>query len=113
MGAWEAEKQVWEETKVTLGSTGTLTTGQAVDSTPATGDIIAASKDFVYIKNTGSTDIVVSLDDAGLAGGGSSNGNYLILLAEGESFASEISTSANVFAKTSSGTSTIEYFVET
>ena len=101
------------DTSATLSATGTLTTGQAVDSTPATGDIIAASKDFVYIKNTGSTDILVSLDDAGLAGGGSSNGNYLILLAEGEAFASAISTSANVFAKTSSGTSTIEYFVET
>ena len=94
-------------------STGTLTTGQVVDSTPATGDIIAANKDFVYIKNTGSTDIIVSLDDAGLAGGGSSNGNYSILLSEGEAFASEIHTSANIFAKTASGTSTIEYYVAT
>ena len=98
------------ETTATLASTGAHTTGTSI-STSATQ--IASSKDFVYVKNTGSTDILVSLDDSGLAGGGSSNGNYLILLSESEAFASEISTSANVFAKTASGTSTIEYFTVT
>jgi len=109
----DAGKKFSGTADITPGSTGTLTTAQTVDSTPATGDIIAANKDFVYIKNTGSTDILISLDDSGLAGGGSSNGNYLIVLSEGEAFASEISTSANIFAKTASGTSTIEYYVTT
>jgi hypothetical protein len=101
-------------TSATLAATGTLTTGQAVDSSPISSEVIASNKDFVYVKNTGSTDIIIALDDSQLASGeGGSNGNYLILLSGGESFASEISTSAKVFAKTASGTSTIEYFVET
>ena len=88
------------DTSATLASTGTLTTGTSI-STSATQ--IASSKDFVYVKNTGSTDVLVTLD----------NSNYLILLSENEAFASEINTSADVRVKTGSGTSTIEYFVET
>ena len=88
------------ETSVTLASTGTLTTGTLI-STSATQ--IASSKDFVYVKNTGSTDVLVTLDDT----------NYLILLSANEAFTSEISTSADVRVKTASGTSSIEYFVET
>ena len=88
------------DTSATLASTGTLTTGASI-STSATQ--VASSKDFVYVKNTGSTDVLVTLD----------NSNYLILLSENEAFASEINTSADVRVKTSSGTSTIEYFSET
>ena len=88
------------DTSATLASTGTLTTGASI-STSATQ--VASSKDFVYIKNTGSTDVLVTLD----------NSNYLILLSENEAFASEINTSADVRVKTASGTSTIEYFSET
>ena len=88
------------ETTATLASTGAHTTGTSI-STSATQ--IASSKDFVYVKNTGSTDVLVTLD----------NSNYLILLSESEAFASEISTSANVKVKTASGTSTIEYFTVT
>ncbi len=88
------------ETTATLASTGAHTTGTSI-STSATQ--IASSKDFVYVKNTGSTDVLVTLDDS----------NYLILLSESEAFASEISTSADVRVKTSSGTSTIEYFTVT
>ena len=91
------------ETSATLASTGTLTTGTSI-STSATS--IASSKDFVYVKNTGSTEIYISLTS-------DSSAEYVIALAEDEAFASEISTSANVRVKTSSGTSTIEYFVET
>ena len=79
---------------------GTLTTGVAISTSTLS---IASSKDFVYIKNTGSTDVLVTLDDS----------NYLILLSENEAFASEISTSADVRVKTTSGTSTIEHFSET
>ena len=98
------------DVSVTLSATGVLATGTSI-STTATA--IASSSDFIYIKNTGSTDVLVSLDEAGLAGGGSANGNYLILLSENEAFASEISDSANVYAKTASGTSTIEQYKST
>ena len=88
------------ETTATLASTGAHTTGTSI-STSATS--IASSKDFVYVKNTGSTDVLVTIDGT----------NYLILLSESEAFASEISTSADVRVKTASGTSTIEYFTVT
>ena len=88
------------DTSATLASTGTLTTGTAITDSATQ---IASNKDFVYVKNTGGTDVLITLD----------NSNYLILLSEGEAFASEISTSADVRVKTASGTSTIEYFVET
>ena len=66
---------------------------------------VASTVDFVYIKNTGtdSVDLFITLD----------NSVYAMVLSDGEAFASEISTSANVRVKTSSGTSTIEHFVET
>ena len=79
---------------------GTLTTGVAISTSTLS---IASSKDFVYVKNTGSTEVVISLDD-------DSTAKYVIALAEGEAFASDISTSANVRVKTLSGTSTIEHF---
>ena len=88
------------ETDSTLSATGTLVTEASI-STSATQ--IATSKDFVYVKNTGSTDVLITLN----------NSNYLILLSEHEAFASEISTSADVRVKAKSGTSTIEYFTET
>ena len=88
------------DTSATLASTGTLTTGTSISDSATQ---IASSKDFVYVKNTGSTDVLVTLD----------NSNYLILLSGGEAFASEINISADVRVKTESGTSTIEYFAET
>ena len=88
------------DASATLAGAGTLTTGTAITDSATQ---IATSRDFIYVKNTGSTDIQVTLD----------NSNYHILLSEGEAFASEISTSADVRVKTASGTSTIEYFVET
>ena len=88
------------DASATLAGAGTLTTGTAITDSATQ---IATSRDFVYVKNTGSTDIQVTLD----------NSNYHILLSGGEAFASEISTSADVRVKTASGTSTIEYFVET
>jgi|TARA_Y100000310_G_C20549368_1_gene747251 hypothetical protein len=91
------------ETSVTLASTGTLTTGVAITDSATS---IASSKDFVYVKNTGSTEVVISLTS-------DSSAEYVIALAENEAFASEISTSANVRVKTLSGTSTIEHFSET
>jgi len=88
------------ETSATLSETGAFSTGTSI-STSATQ--IAVSSDFVYVKNTGSTDILVTLD----------NSNYLILLSENEAFASEISDSADVRVKTASGTSTAEHYKTT
>tara|TARA_R100001244_G_C5128010_1_gene125110 strand:- start:260 stop:643 length:384 start_codon:yes stop_codon:yes gene_type:complete len=88
------------ETSATLSGTGAFSTGTSI-STSATQ--IAVSSDFVYVKNTGSTDVLVTLN----------NSNYLILLSENEAFASEISDSADVRVKTASGTSTIEYYKTT
>ena len=92
---------------VTLAS-GTLSTGtlteEASVSTSATS--IGSSKDFVYVKNTGSTEIYLSLTT-------DSSAEYVIALAEGEAFASQINTSANVRVKTSSGTSTMDHYVAT
>ena len=64
---------------------------------------IGLNNDFIYIKNTDSTDLLVTLDGS----------NYLIVLSEGEVFASQISTSADVRIKTASGTTTADYYVTT
>ena len=89
----------------TLSATGTLTKGASIST--STLEIVTAGSnaDFVYIKNTGSVDVLISLNGT--------SGNYYILLSEGEAFASEIHVDANVFVKTASGTSTIEHFSET
>jgi len=87
----------------TYAAPGTLTTGVSISGSAIS---IASSKDFVYVKNTGSTQVVISLTSDATA-------KYVIALAEGEAFASEISTLANVRVKTLSGTSTIEHFSQT
>ena len=91
------------ETSVVLSATGVFTTGVDITTSAIS---IASTKDFVYIKNTGSTEVVISL-------AGTTSAKYVIALAGGEAFASEISLSANVRVKTLSGTSTIEHFSET
>jgi len=90
------------DTSSTLSATGTLTTGVAISG--ITEIVTAGSNaDFVYVKNTGSEDVLVTLD----------NSNYVILLSEGEAFASEIHVDSNVKVKPVSGASTIEHFSET
>ena len=91
------------ETSADLSATGTLTPGVAISSSAT--EIVDAARDFVYVKNTGSTEVTISLTS-------DSSAEYVIALAAGEAFASEISTSARVFVK-STGTSTIEHFQET
>ena len=72
-----------------------------------TGASIASNKDFIYVKNTGSNDVFISL-------AGTADGKYVMILSGGEAFASEISISANVRVRCGSGeTSTIEHFSET
>ena len=89
--------------EVTLTATGTHTSSASI-STSTTS--IASSKDFVFVKNTGSTDVVISLTTDATA-------KYVIKLSKGEAFSSKINTSANVRVKTLSGTSTIDYFTVT
>tara|TARA_R100000781_G_C4047252_1_gene116167 strand:+ start:77 stop:472 length:396 start_codon:yes stop_codon:yes gene_type:complete len=75
-------------------------TDVAITTTPTLS--MTSSNDFIYIKNTGGgsgSDILIALDGT----------NYFILLSSGESFASEIHTSATVKAKCATGDSTIEY----
>ena len=91
------------EVSSSFSGAGTLTTGVAI-STSATS--LGSSKNFVYIKNTGSTEVVISLTT-------DSSAEYVIALAEGEAFASEIFSGATTRVKTLSGDSTIEHFTET
>ena len=81
---------------VTLGSGTVAYSSSTSISTSATQ--VATGQDFVYIKNTGSTDVIITFNDS----------HYLLTLSQDESFASEIASSADVRVKTSSGTSTIE-----
>jgi len=86
-----------------IGDTGNYEVSKAVTATGSECEIVTAGSDyeFVFIKNTGSTDILIALDGS----------VYPILLSEGEAFASEIATTANVLIKTTpSGTSTIEHY---
>jgi len=90
-------------TDVTIAGTVNYEASKAVTATGSECEIVSAASNytFVFIKNTGSTDILVSLDAS----------NYLILLSEGEAFASEINPATNVLVKTTpSGTSTIEHY---
>ena len=86
-------------TVASLTTTGTYDETLAV--TDSASSALTSSHEFLFIKNTGSTDVWVTLNDS----------NYHILLSEGEAFASEIDTSSVVKVKTASGTSTVEYFV--
>jgi hypothetical protein len=96
------------DTSVTLSETGTLATGIAI-STSALAIVTGAashSYDFIYIKNTSPTKVYISLTDV-------VSSSFVIGLSENEAFASEISTAARVWVKTSSGTATIEHFTAT
>ena len=90
-------------TDVTIAGTVNYKASKAVTATGSECEIVSAASNytFVFVKNTGSTNILVTLDGT----------NYLILLSEGEAFASEINPATNVLVKTTpSGTSTIEHY---
>ena len=84
----------------TIGTTGTYDESFAVTDTASAG--LTSSHEFIFIKNTGSIDVLLALNG---------DNDYHILLSEGEAFASEIDTSSVVMVKTGSGNSTVEYFV--
>ena len=91
------------DTDASITTTGTYDASLAITSTASSA--LTSSHEFVFIKNTGGgsgNDVLLTLDDS----------NYLILLSNGEAFASEISTSAVVKVKCAADEdSTIEYFV--
>ena len=87
------------DTSASITTIGTYDETLAV--TDSASSALTSSHEFLFIKNTGSTDVQVTLN----------NSDYHILLSEGEAFASEIDTSSVVKVKTGSGTSTVEYFV--
>ena len=84
----------------TITTIGTYDESFAVTDTASAG--LTSSHEFIFIKNTGSIDVLLALNG---------DNDYHILLSEGEAFASEIDTSSVVMVKTASGTSTVEYFV--
>jgi len=83
-------------------SSRTYVSSLAVTATPSTS--LTSSQDFIYIKNTGggsADDVLVSLD------GGT---NYFYVLSDGESLATQITTSTSVIIKCNTGDdSTVEY----
>ena len=78
--------------------------GRKLTGTCETSATLTASgtMDFVFIKNTGSTDLLITLN----------NSDYFMKLSEGESFTSEITTDADVRVKTKGlgSSTTIDYF---
>ena len=88
------------DTSASITTTGTYDETLAV--TDSASSALTSSHDFLFMKNTGSNDVLMTLD----------NSNYYIVLSEGEAFTSEIHASAVVKVKCGSGeTSTVEYFV--
>ena len=69
--------------------------------TDSASSALTSSTDFFYIKNTGDNDVLLSIDGT----------NYLIVLSNGEAFASQVHNSATAKVKCAAGeTSTVEYY---
>ena len=109
---WEDQSDVWE----LLGETwdGTL----SISDTPTNlTDKDDADLAFLYIKNTGLTfNALLALDETGLAGGGSTDGNYYIIIPPGGSVALRGDGTNlepdEIFVKCPAGrTTTIEYII--
>jgi len=92
-----------EEFTLGSGAAGYTTTQ---DISSAGVSLGGSGLDFVFIKNTGGNDVLVSLN--GLSG------DYFIKLSDGEAFASKLKvTNANVYVKRVTSDSTIEYYTGT
>ena len=110
-GYWEEQEDLWNLQGECWEGTLLLTdTGQDLT------DDTSPSK-FLYIKNTGTTyNALLALDETGIAGGGSTDGNYFIIIPPGGSVALR-GDGANVepdevFLKCGSGeTTTIEFII--
>jgi len=90
------------ETSASLSGSGSYNSSLSI--TDSASSSLTSTSSFIFIKNTGGgsgNDVFITLDDS----------NYLMLLSSGESFASEINTSAVVKVKCATDEdSTIEYY---
>jgi len=69
--------------------------------TDSASSSLTSDTDFFYIKNTGDNDVLLSIDGT----------HYLIVLSNGEAFASQVHNSAKAKVKCAAGeTSTVEYY---
>jgi len=83
----------------TLGGSRSLVENFAV--TDSASSTLTSSTDFFYIKNTGDNDVLLCVDGT----------TYIIILSSSEAFASQLSNSAVIKVKCTSGeTSTVEYY---
>ena len=83
----------------TLGGSRSLVENFAV--TDSASITLTSSTDFFYIKNTGDSDVLLCVDGTA----------YIIILSSNEAFASQVSNSAVIKVKCTSGeTSTVEYY---
>jgi len=111
-GYWEDQSDVWE----LQGETWDGTLGLTNTPTDLT-DKDDADLAFLYVKNTGTTyNALLALDETGLAGGGSTDGNYFITIPPGGSVALRGDGTNvepdEVYLKCESGeTTTIEFII--
>ena len=109
---WEDQSDVWE----LQGETWDGTLGLTNTPTDLT-DKDDADLAFLYVKNTGTTyNALLALDETGLAGGGSTDGNYFITIPPGGSVALRGDGTNvepdEVYLKCESGeTTTIEFII--
>ena len=109
---WEEFTDVlWQDVFLYPKKSGRLSIGTS--PTQLTDD--ATDCAFLYIKNLGSIKLLVALDETGLAGGGSTDGNYYIEIpSEGSISLRGDGTNLEckeVYVKSSSSTTEIEYLI--
>jgi len=117
---WEEFTTVnWEDVLIHPGESGKLT----ISTTPVQLTTENSDCAFLYIRNLGTDDdatyndeVLVALDEAGLAGGGSTDGNYYIIIPPGGSISmrgdGDYLECREVYVKCASGKTTqIEYLI--
>ena len=109
---WEEFDTVnWED--VLLYPTQSRRLSISTSATQLTSDTTDCA--FLYIKNLGSIKLLVALDETGLAGGGSTDGNYYIEIPSGGSISLRGDGTnlecKEVYVKSSSSTTEIEYLI--
>ena len=109
---WEEFDTVnWEDVLLYPTQSGRLSI--STSATQLTSD--ATDCAFLYIKNLGSIKLLVALDETGLAGGGSTDGNYYIEIPSGGSISLRGDGTnlecKEVYVKSSSSTTEIEYLI--
>ena len=109
---WEEFDTVnWEDVLLYPTQSGRLSI--STSATQLTSDTTDCA--FLYIKNLGSIKLLVALDETGLAGGGSTDGNYYIEIPSGGSISLRGDGTnlecKEVYVKSSSSTTEIEYLI--